>query len=228
MTHSLPLKLHLEHTAISTYSRLLDKLTDSNKTNSHISHWKRKITELNIKLIDTDRTAKLNLHNTFSVNTQTFGENYKQHLIHSQINIYTDGSKTSKGTGAVFVIFNKTEMIHKDYIPLAYTATIFQAEVIAITRAIKFVQKMKRTLKPKYIKLFSDSRATLQALNSYNVKSTLVQEAVDQLNQLGQYSERITLNWIKAHNNHKGNEYADIMANIAANCTVNKSIYKFQ
>ena len=83
----------------------------------------------------------------------------------------------------------------------------------------KFVLKRKRTLKPRYLKLFSDSRAALQALNNSNVKSTVVQEAIDQLNLLGKYSERITLNWIKAHNNHKGNEYADIMANIASNCT---------
>ena len=82
-------------------------------------------------------------------------------------------------------------MVHKDFIPLAYTATIFQAEITAIARAIKFVYKMKGTLKPKYIKLFSDSRAALQALNSCNVKSTVVQDAVDQLNNLGKYTERI-------------------------------------
>ena len=32
----LPLKLHLEHTAIASYGRLKNKLFDSNKTNSHI------------------------------------------------------------------------------------------------------------------------------------------------------------------------------------------------
>ena len=64
--------------------------------------------------------------------------------MHSQINIYTDGSKTSKGTGAGFVVFDRTEMVHKDFIPLAYTATIFQAEIIAISRAIGFIIKMKK------------------------------------------------------------------------------------
>ena len=170
-------------------------------------------------MTETDKTSQLNLHNSFSVNTNTFGDNYKQHLVHSQINIYTDGSKTSKGTGAGFVIFNTTEIIHKDYIPLAYTATIFQAEIIAISKAISFIRRRLKTIKPKYVKLFSDSRAALQALDSYSVKSTVVQEAVDQLNQLSKHTEKITLNWIKAHNNHKGNEYADIMANMAANCT---------
>ena len=89
----LPLKLHLEHTAIAAYSRLKDKLTDSDKANSHILHWKTRINDLNIKLVDTDKTMQLNLHNNFTVNTKSFGDNYKQHLMHSQLNIYTDGSK---------------------------------------------------------------------------------------------------------------------------------------
>ena len=110
-------------------------------------------------------------------------------------------------------------MVHKDFIPLAYTATIFQAEILAIKHAISFIINRQKTLKPKYIKLFSDSRAALQALNSYTVKSSLVQDTIDQLNRLSNLTERITLNWIKAHNDHRGNEYADIMANTAANCT---------
>ena len=40
----------------------------------------------------------------------------------------------------------------------------------------------------------------------------------DSLNTLGSHTKRTTLNWIKAHNNHKGNEYADKMANLAAAC----------
>ena len=35
---------------------------------------------------------------------------------------------------------------------------------------------------------------------------------------MGNLTKRITLNWIKAHNQHEGNERADQMANIAANC----------
>ena len=59
----------------------------------------------------------------------------------------------------------------------------------------------------------------LQALNNIHVKSTVIQDAFDALNTLGTVTQRITLNWIKAHNDHRGNEYADIMANMAANCT---------
>ena len=73
--------------------------------------------------------------------------------MHSQLNIYTDGSKTKSGTGAGYVMFNKQQLlVHKDFIPLSPTATDFQAEIIAIGAAAKFVNRMTKTLNPTYIK----------------------------------------------------------------------------
>ena len=144
--------------------------------------------------------------------------------MHSQLNIYTDGSKTDTGTGAGYVIFDKDKLVHKDYIPLAPTATVFQAEAIAITYAAKLIFKLKKTLQPKYVKFFSDSRSVLQSLNNFKTTSTVIQDTIDALNKLGSLTQRITLNWIKAHNDHRGNEYADIMANHAAQCTQEQSI----
>ena len=73
--------------------------------------------------------------------------------------------------------------------------------------------------RPKYVKFFSDSRSALQTLNNLRVNSTVAQDTIDALNTRGSLTQRITLNWIKAHNNHRGNEYADKMANMAASCT---------
>lgn len=69
------------------------------------------------------------------------------------------------------------------------------------------------------MKFFSDSRSTLQALDNHRIKAKTVQNTINLLNTLGQITKRTSLNWIKAHNDHKGNEYADKMANTAANCT---------
>ena len=215
----LPLKLHLEHSAISSYTRLKEVLTDTMHPKTHIAHWKQRITNLGIHIPETDKITKLNLHNKFVVNTQTFGPEYKKYLMHSQLNVYTDGSKTNTGTGAGYVVFDQKEMIHKDYIPLAPTATVYQAELLAIKYAAVFLHKMKKTLKPKYVKFFSDSRAALPTLNNFKTSSTIAQDTVNALNTLGSLTQRITLNWIKAHNEHKGNEYADEMANLAARCT---------
>ena len=57
----------------------------------HIQHWENRINELAIVTPEIDTTLKLNLHNKFIIHTETFGPEYKKHLMHSQLNIYTDG-----------------------------------------------------------------------------------------------------------------------------------------
>lgn len=63
-------------------------------------------------------------------------------LTHTQLNIYTNGSKTTAGVGAgiIVYIFNKN---FDDYFPLAPGATIFQTEQKAITYPVKFLTKHK-------------------------------------------------------------------------------------
>ena len=80
-------------------------------------------------------------------------------LTHTQLNVYTDGSKNSNGVGAGVVMYLFNQIIPG--------TTIFQAELIAIANAAKHLSKCK-TLKPKYIKFLSDSRAAaLMALDSH-------------------------------------------------------------
>ena len=49
--------------------------------------------------------------------------------------------------------------------------------------------------------------------------SSTIQETVQKLNQLGQLTKRLTLNWIKARKGHEGNEIADRLANLGARAT---------
>ena len=78
--------------------------------------------------------------------------------------------------------------------------------------------RLNEILQPqdKYIKLFSDSQASIQALNSYEIKSLAVLDAIKALNLVGQKVNRLEINWIKAHVGHPGNEHADKMAREAA------------
>ena len=89
--------------------------------------------------------------------------------------------------------------------------TVFQAEVIAIREATK---NFSAEIKPeqKYIKIFTDSQAALQALANNNFTSKIVKETCLELNKLKQQVIRLEIAWIKAHVGYKGNEEADEMA----------------
>ena len=64
----------------------------------------------------------------------------------------------------------------------------------------------------EYIKVFSDSRAAIQALDSNIVSSQLVKDTVAQLNIIGNKVNRLEISWIKAHVGHEGNKKADQLA----------------
>ena len=53
----------------------------------------------------------------------------------------------------------------------------------------------------QYIKLFNDSQASIQALNSHKIKSLAVKDTI-----IGQKVNKLEINWIKADVGHPGNE----------------------
>ena len=61
------------------------------------------------------------------------------------------------------------------------------------------------------ITFFSDSQASLAALNKLTVKSDTVDRCINALNDLGE-KNRIHLRWVKAHVGIHGNEVADFLA----------------
>ena len=61
------------------------------------------------------------------------------------------------------------------------------------------------------INLFSDSQASLLALNSTSISSRIVLDIADQLNTLGT-SHRVELRWVPGHEGVYGNELADELA----------------
>ena len=66
--------------------------------------------------------------------------------------------------------------------------------------------------KDRYVKLFTDSQSSIQALNSHEVNSLAVKDTKNSLNLVGQKINRLENNWIKAHVGHSGNELADQLA----------------
>ena len=71
----------------------------------------------------------------------------------------------------------------------------------------------------RYVKVFSDSRSAIQALNSSIVTSQLVKDTISAINLAGGKIRRLEISWIKAHVGHAGNERADQLAREATELT---------
>ncbi|GBM83891.1 hypothetical protein AVEN_188133-1, partial [Araneus ventricosus] len=86
--------------------------------------------------------------------------------------------------------------------------------------AINFdaVWALERNVK---IKVFSDSKSSIEAIISPKIKSNFVLSVKDNLcNAKG----IVSLVWVKAHAGNPGNELADHFAKIASSCGVDMSI----
>jgi Ribonuclease HI len=114
---------------------------------------------------------------------------------------YTDGSKTSSGTGGC-VFGGKTELVFS----LGTFATVFQAEVFAIMASIH--ESIMRGYNGRKIMIFTDSQADLKALESVTVRSKLVLEHLGCLDKLATHNS-VQLVWVPGHEGILGNEKAD-------------------
>ena len=90
-----------------------------------------------------------------------------------KINVYTDGSRSEHGVGSGFTIYEVSSLFYESSHSLPPSATVFQAELSAIFLAAEHILSEIRTLHPRFIKIFIDSRSALQALDSRRVKSSL-------------------------------------------------------
>ena len=142
------------------------------------------------------------------------------------ISCYTDGSKikTAEGepTGAGYVIINRNKpgkpILDFNHKYLGTSPTVFQAELTAITEACPTIAKVFEPstankhkfgiLPHKEVTFFSDSQAALLSLDHHIIKSLTVLDCHNNLNLLAKTC-KVTLRWIKAHVDHRGNEMAD-------------------
>ena len=121
-----------------------------------------------IEIDENDRISDLIWHKLYTINVDSFITNTLP--IQSQLNIYTDGSKTKAHVGAGFSIMRGNEVILEGKRRLPDEATVFQAELMAIKMAM-FDLAGSLGNEDRYVKLFSDLRSAIQALNSSTVSS---------------------------------------------------------
>lgn len=203
----IPIDLVLQQKAEETKLRILvqTKYTGIKLTHRHMAE----IRQAN-KLVDmpTDHMPVMrSIKNNFNVQLNN-KKNFKaeaDYMIKPQtLKWYTDGSKTSEGTGA-----GVSSLDTNISIPMGKYPSIFQAEVKAIDCCIQ--TNLERQFKNKEIAILSDSQAALRAISSTKINSRLVWECVEKLNRLSRQN-KVNLYWIPGHAGIEGNEHADELA----------------
>ena len=120
---------------------------------------------------------------------------------------YTDGSKTDTGVGCAFVSGNDMRSF-----VLPPQATVFTAELVAIFRALCFIQISSS---PRHV-IFTDSLSSLFLIRAFNPSHQIAQDIVLRLSSLEREGKTVVFCWIPSHIGVKGNDLADQAAKRAA------------
>ena len=122
---------------------------------------------------------------------------------------YTDGSKIEKGLTGIGIYGPNTSISES----LGTWPTVFQAEIIAITKCADII--INKTPKGMRIIIYSDSQAAIKALGSCQMDSKLVQECFNTLQKLS-VRNKVTICWVPGHSGIEGNEKADELARLGS------------
>lgn len=131
-------------------------------------------------------------------------EKHSELLSDSCTLVYTDGSRMGENSGAGIFSSNFSEII-----ALGKYATVFQAEVVAITAAAYELLCSENLLNT--IRILSDSQAAIKAVGAVRTTSKVVADCKKVLSKLA-ISKNVELIWIPGHCNFDGNEEADKLA----------------
>ncbi len=130
------------------------------------------------------------------------------------LTLYTDGSHINNMTGSGWAACCGDTVIAEEMIHLGETQTVFQAEVVAIEHALKWVEENCDA--ETEILIRSDSQAAIQAIFKPE-NTTKVVNSCKKLLKQAKENQRIAIQWIKGHADHTGNELADYLAKEGSN-----------
>ncbi|XP_067122866.1 uncharacterized protein [Centruroides vittatus] len=123
--------------------------------------------------------------------------------------IFTDGSRSDLGVGCGFVSYKDGQETAFRQFKLGEHCTTFQAELLAINRAIKWTDEQHRN---KCINIITDSASAMTLLQGRSLHPL----AVNTHEIANGSTNRYSINWTRAHQGTQGNERADAIAKQAS------------
>nr|BAA07467.1 ORF2 [Bombyx mori] len=139
-------------------------------------------------------------------------EEQYNNLNHLDVRIFTDGSKIEGRVGAALSIWDGEVEIRSLKLALAPYCTVYQAELLALSYAVKEAQLRNGST----FGVFSDSKAALLTVINHGSLHPLAVDIRKMLKQCALQNKTVALYWIKAHAGLEGNERADQLAKEAA------------
>ena len=124
--------------------------------------------------------------------------------------VFTDGSKLDNNVGSGVSIWQHDKEIKGASYGLPARATVYQAELYAIEKAIGLLQTL--CIKGS-VTIHSDSLSAIQALQGTEITSAQCHRTLLAVNEYGKKNQ-LSIHWIKAHVGHPGNERADTLAKL--------------
>ena len=216
-----PLENHIQRASLNCYLRIKYQVQKSwdgigSHKNGHLMLLEKNCDSAGLANIPLDSIVPIRVWDK-NYKIIEFNKNCDFSENGTSIYCYTDGSKIEKSrTGCGFTIKRDGKTMASGFESLGTIPTVFQTEIQAIVRGCEAMEK--RT--GQKIVIRSDSQAAILALGSNLIKSKLVLECFTKLNNLGK-SNKITIQWIKAHVGFQGNEEADMLAKKGAEQALN-------
>jgi ribonuclease HI len=226
-TNTMPLDIYIKGEFIAAHNRIKNIITTIAGTSDTISShyaWARKLRdEAGLHNIPSDFISP-QFHGPKLYKCKEEQYNILNETNTNKIQVFTDGSRMIRQetgyTGCGFVIYGtnstKTEttpnILYEQSTYLGTMATVFQAEVYAIGQAAFHIHRHPELISNiKQIDFITDSKSALHALNGTSTTSKLISDCILALDKLTS-NTMVTINWIKAHVGHEGNERADALA----------------
>ena len=150
-----------------------------------------------------------------STSAEQYEQYFLQHKHKTDMDIYTDGSKSDSGVGAGVVAMLERGRDSAVKRRLHDTASIFTAELYAIKIALFSIKHSQAIT----CAVYTDSRSALQAIQGQS-RCNLVQEILELLVMLSKKEIKIIFCWLPGHCNIPGNEKADKEAKAAVDLPI--------